>query len=886
MTGIADPKICRLLVRIALAVAAALVIASAVLDARPVRPESVLPQSSHLAGLGTLPAAARGPVAAALGGAEPTYAIRGIRAENRPQRLSAMFAPEGVHIASGAGRLALSLVAFGRGGALEPVTAASPRVSANRVAYSRGILREWYANGPLGLEQGFDVARSPARGPGPLTFALALSGNLAGRLEHGSVRLSGGGVSLRYGGLHTADARGHALRSWLTVRPRRLEIRVDDRGAVYPLRIDPFIQQAVLSAADGGADDFLGISLAASGDTIVVGAAGHSVGATGSAARQGAAYVFVKPPSGWANATDPVELTARDGADGDRFGSSVAISGDTIVVGARGHRVGANNTAGAAYVFEKPVFGWANATQDAELTASDGAPGDSFGNSVAISGDTVVVGPFQHQVGANLDQGEAYVFVKPAGGWLDSTQTAILKLYNGAANDALGQVVAISGDTVVVGAHGRQVEQHEFEGAAYLFTKPVGGWADEVFPSVLTPTDGGTNDAFGDAVAISADTIVVGAPLHQIGLSSQGAAYVFEKTFFGWGSSGQTSELSASDGATNDGLGISVAVSGATVLAGGYAHRVGPNQAQGATYVFTRPAAGWPSATTQTAELTASDGAAGDVLGLDVAASGSSIFASAPLRSIGGQARRGAVYVFAAVPAVAIAAPADGGAYALGQKVIAWYSCDAGDGATITACAGPVASGSAIDTGSPGPHLFTVTAMDNGGLRSTQTVTYTVTAPPPSQSLCPLGQRGAAPRCQSPPTISKLRQSHRTWRAGSRLATISRRHRVPIGTTFSFTLSQRARLLLAFARHATGRKVGRRCAAPTRRNRARRPCARPVPAGMIGLVGRAGANKLSFQGRISRARTLKPGVYTLALTAINASGQRSKPHELTFTVAR
>src|SRR5207248_1014438 len=215
-------------------------------------------------------------------------------------------------------------------------------------------------NGPLGLEQGFDVARSPARGPGPLTFALAFSGNLGVRLEHGSERLSGGRVSLRYGGLDAADARGHALRCWLVVRPRRLEIR----------------------------------------------------------------------------------------ADGDQFGSSVAISGDTIVVGARGHRVRVNGTAGAAYVFEKPVFGLANATQDSDLTASDGAPGDSFGNSVAISGDTVVVGPSQHQVGANHNQGEAYVFVKPAGGWLDSTQTARLTLYNGAANDALGQAVAISGDTV------------------------------------------------------------------------------------------------------------------------------------------------------------------------------------------------------------------------------------------------------------------------------------------------------------------------------------------------------------------------------------------------------------------------------------------------------
>jgi hypothetical protein len=121
---------------------------------------------------------------------------------------------------------------------------------------------------------------------------------------------------------------------------------------------------------------------------------------------------------------------------------------------------------------------------------------------------------------------------------------------------------------------------------------------------------------------------------------------------------------------------------------------------------------------------------------------------------------------------------------------------------------------------------------------------------------------------------------------GTLLAKISRRRGVPIGTTFFFTLSQRARLLLTFTRHAAGRTVGGRCVAPTRRNRGGRRCARAVPAGEIGLAGYAGANKLSFQGRISRARTLRRGAYTLAITAINAAGQRSKSHELRFTVVR
>jgi FG-GAP repeat len=883
MAAVDDPKgRSRFVALVALLVFAGLTVVSTGLIGLPARPASTPPRPSPIASLSTLPPGAQGPVSGALGRAEPAYAVRGLRAENGPQRLSARFAPEGVHIASGPGRLALSLVGFGRDDGLEPTRTATPRVSGNRVGYARGSLREWYANGPLGLEQGFDVTRSPARGSGPLTIALALAGNLVGRLEHGDVRLSGDGVSLRYGGLRADDARGRPLRSWFVLRARRLEIRVDDRDAAYPLRIDPFIQQAELTASDGASDDILGYSLAASGDTLVVGALDHAAGGTGAIARQGAAYVFVKPPSGWANATHPVELTARDGADGDLFGYSVAISGDTIVVGARDHSVGGNSRAGAAYVFEKPFFGWTDATQNAELTASDGAPFDGFGNSVAISGDTIVVGPYQHQVGTNLNQGEAYVFVKPAGGWQDSTQTSRLTFRNGATNDALGQAVAISGDTVVVGAHGRD----QFQGAAYAYVKQAGGWTDDDSPTVLTATDGRPNDLFGEAVAISADTIVVGAPLHQVGLSSQGAAYVYEKTFFGWAGGGQTSELSASDGTTNDALGISVAVSGATVLAGAYVHRVGANQAQGATYVFIRSAAAWPSATTQTAELTASDGAPGDALGLAVASSGSTIFAAAPLRSIDGQARRGAVYAFVAVPAVTIAAPADGDAYTLGQKVTASYSCDAAGEAKITSCVGPAASGSAVDTSSPGSHLFTVTATDSAGEQSTQTAKYMVTAPPPSPPSCPPGQRGAPPHCQAAPTISRLRQSHRNWRAGQRLAKLSRRRGVPIGTTFFFTLNQRARLVFVFTGHAAGRTVGRRCLAPTRRNRARRHCVRALPAGSIGFAGHPGADKLSFQGRISRTRTLAPGAYTVAITAINAVGQRSKPHELRFTVVR
>ena len=124
--------------------------------------------------------------------------------------------------------------------------------------------------------------------------------------------------------------------------------------------------------------------------------------------------MFTEPGSGWANMTQTAKLTASDGAAGDYFGSSVSISGNTVVVGANGATVGANSSQGAAYVFTESGSGWANMTQTAKLTASDGAVDDAFGFSVSISGNTMVVGAVDAKIGANTGQGAAYVFGSPA----------------------------------------------------------------------------------------------------------------------------------------------------------------------------------------------------------------------------------------------------------------------------------------------------------------------------------------------------------------------------------------------------------------------------------------------------------------------------------------
>jgi hypothetical protein len=426
-----------------------------------------------------------------------------------------------VTVVSGKTRAHLALLAFGRGSALGRVGSVSPEVLANHVAYAHAGVREWYANGPLGLEQGFYVARAPARGHGPLTLSLALSGDFRARLEHSGVLLKGPGAALRYGGLSVSDARGRALDSWLELRPGRLLIRVDDRRAVYPLKVDPLLQQAELTASDGRTEDGLGFAVAVSGNTIVAGAPLHEVGVN---EEQGAAYVFTMPASGWANATQTAELTASDGGVEDGLGSAVAVSGNTIVAGAFRHKVGPNIRQGAAYVFTMPASGWANATQTAELTASDGGTEDHLGSAVAVAGNTIVAGAH----GANARQGAAYVFTMPASGWANATQSAELTTSDGGAFDGLGSAVAVSGNTIVAGAPSHAAGINEDQGAGYVFTMPATGWANATQTAELTASDGAAEDGLGSAIAVSGNTIVAGAPNHKVGANGeQGAAYAF-----------------------------------------------------------------------------------------------------------------------------------------------------------------------------------------------------------------------------------------------------------------------------------------------------------------------------------------------------------------------
>src|SRR5262249_55868791 len=275
----------------------------------------------------------------------------------------------------------------GRGTTARGLDSVAPHVSSpNRVVYQRPGLSEWYANSPLGLEQGFAVTRRPA-GQGSLTLTVGLSGSLAATAAQHGQTISFG--SLVYRGLVVTDARGHTLPAHLQLVGSDVLIRVRDRTARYPVHVDPFFQVGELTASDGAPSDYFGQSVAIDGDTIAAGAYGRN-------SFRGAVYVFTKPGGGWADATQTAELTASDAAAGSGLGHTVAERGDTVTAGPPTRAVGGNPSRGAVYVFTKPGGGWTDATQTAELTASDGTPNDQLGFSIAVSGDTITSGAPNH----------------------------------------------------------------------------------------------------------------------------------------------------------------------------------------------------------------------------------------------------------------------------------------------------------------------------------------------------------------------------------------------------------------------------------------------------------------------------------------------------------
>lgn len=681
--------------------------------------------------LARLPVEAQALVSTALGAHRSTFAARATRfgytlaGGGVAARLG-----RGTALLSGAGgSVSLALQAAGRGRVLRAVAAAPPTARANRVVYGHGNVAEWYTAGPLGLEQGFTVARRPSGLTGPLVLAIAARGSLLiHRSGSGLVFTSRSGVvSLRYGGLQATDAAGRRLLATFALQDGKLLIRVSDQHARYPVRIDPFIQQGdKLTANDTTFPDrtILGSSLAVSqdGNTVLVGGTGEGTA--------GAAWVFTNVGGVWTQQGSKL-LPSSPSGNSD-FGDSVALSSDGNVALIGGFEDTNNGPqAGAAWLFFRSGTTWSTGTR---LVPSNAiiAPmdhGSFFGYSVALSGDgsTALIGGW----GDNNYAGAAWIFSDSSGPW---AQVAKRTPTDETGSGAFGKAVALSNDgntALIAGSD---------QGAAWVFTRSGNSWNQQGLK--LTPRDGnpGGGGSFGSAVALSqnGNTALIGGSSDS---AQDGATWVFTRSGTSWAQQG--SKLTPSDevnAPSGGGFGDSVALSadGNTALIGGPSDF---NDA-GAAWMFVRSGTSWsqrgPKITVNT--VAGDEQGQGD-FGSAVGLSGDGI--RALIGAPNDNQAFGAVWAFNQVPSCgdqAASVPPGGGTASVS------LSCLGPEGQPITyaVATGPShggvgsinqATGAITYVSQPGfigTDSFTYVASDTGGNSQPATVTITVPPAPPT----------------------------------------------------------------------------------------------------------------------------------------------------------
>ena len=260
----------------------------------------------------------------------------------------------------------------------------------------------------------------------------------------------------------------------------------------------------------------------------------------------GSAYVFGRAGGVW---SEEQKLTASDASGGDRFGNALSIEFDSAVIGAFSY-----NARGVAYAFVRSGGTW---LEQQQLSASDAVSNDVFGISVAFSGDTLVIGADLNDEKA-LNAGAVYVFTRSGGSW---SQQAKLTAADGAETDIFGVRVAISGDTVLISARRDDDDVMGIDaGSAYIFTRTGTTWQQQI---KLTASDGAADDRFGRSVALVADTAVIGAMFQDDKGDNSGSAYVFTRSGTTWS---QQVKLTAADGAEGDVFGWSVTLSDDTAV--------------------------------------------------------------------------------------------------------------------------------------------------------------------------------------------------------------------------------------------------------------------------------------------------------------------------------
>ena len=324
----------------------------------------------------------------------------------------------------------------------------------------------------------------------------------------------------------------------------------DNVGAayVYTRSGNTWVQQAKLTPADGEAEDTFGGKVALSGDTAIIGVIRDDDDVRGK--DSGSAYVFTRTGNKW---SQQAKLTAKDTTEGDSLGWSIGISGDTAVIGAP-HDDDNGKDSGSVYIFTRSGDTW---IQQDKLTADDGTQGDVFGISIAISGDTILVGAdLNEEKGFNA--GAAYVFTRVGNTW---TQQAKLTADDGAEGDIFGVRVALEGNTALISARRDDDEVMGVDaGSAYIFTRTGTTWSQQI---KFTAPDGAADDRFGRSVALAGDTALIGAMFQDNKGENSGSAYLFTRTGSTWRFKAQ---LMAADGAQGDVFGWNAALFGHTAV--------------------------------------------------------------------------------------------------------------------------------------------------------------------------------------------------------------------------------------------------------------------------------------------------------------------------------
>ncbi len=370
----------------------------------------------------------------------------------------------------------------------------------------------------------------------------------------------------------------------------------------------------ILSPSDSGWGDRFGSSVAIDGDTILVGATPSGLG--------GAVYAFERLGDTW---TETARFTALTPGQDDEFGATVALSGGIALVGASGD----GTPAGTAYVFRRSAPGaW---SPEAQLTASDAAPGDLFGCSVSLDGNTAIIGAYGDDDHGSAS-GSAYVFVLEGSNWIEQTK---LTAPDAAPGDYFGREVSIDGATVAIAAPYREGGGNPYGGGAYIFLRQGSSWLEQ---AIVEPPEPGAGTLFGSDLALKGDDLIVGAPTDDLDCANGGSLRAFVRSGENWS---YTQRVSAPRNGAQGHFGSAVSTSGDRLLVGASWDVFGTMR-EGTATVFARDGAGWLFE----ARLGATDGEGNDEFGRSVSIFGTTAVIGAPDGQTG-TLETGAAYVFA-----------------------------------------------------------------------------------------------------------------------------------------------------------------------------------------------------------------------------------------------